>query len=700
MQYCNNTPEYVKNCLECAENMPGGFFVYKADESEKILFANREFIKIFECNDFDDFMNLTGGTFSGVVYPDDLKRVQAQIKAQIENAASDERFDYVQYRIKTKKGRVRYIEDFGKHVKNYNGEDLFFVFAVDLKDKLLSHDLDPLTGLLNRRSFQDNARLILKNLSVEEKLGMAFVWFNIDNFKLYNKRFGFEGGNDLLREAAYELSAFFPDGIISRFADDHFVVFTTWDGLDGENEIEEIQAKLSAINKNAALRFRAGIYFPSYAEDEKVETACDRAKLACDIIKRNHSVNFCVYQENMTKNLLKSQEIVNKLDYAIANGDIKVYYQPIVRVLTGKICETEALTRWEDTRGSISPSDFIPALEQYHDIHKLDIFMINQVCSDYKARRSKGLPLLPVSINLSRMDFELCDIYSEVEKAVSSNEMPKNMLKIEITESVHGEDLNILTLGIEKFKQNGYEVWMDDFGSGYSSLNTLKDYNFDTIKFDMKILSDLEKSPKSRFILNSNLSMAKQLGIQSLAEGVETNEQLAYLKNIGFEKAQGYLFGKPMTLDDVFALEIPKEDFRDTPYYEKLGGIDIPNQENMLRSMPCNYSVADVKAMALIEIRGDELISLTENDVFREKILSMQDKFDNLRETKNHELLNLKNIMLDISRKIRTIKDNCEITTQKFYALLNCERYNISMTRITSNPETGAEAYLIICESA
>ena len=660
------------------------------------MFANDEFIKIFECEDFDDFMSYTGGTFYGLVHPDDLERVESQIISQIESPDNQDKLDYVQYRIKTKTGRVRYIEDFGRHVTSGNG-DLFYVFAVDLKDKSNRHDVDILTGLLNRENFLNNANLILKNLSKPDKLGMAFVWFNIDNFKLYNKRFGFERGNDLLREASYELSSFFPDGLVSRFADDHFVVFTTFnykqDGLDAEFELEEIQSKLAALNKNAALRFRAGIYFPSYNEDEEAQTACDRAKLACDRIKNNHSVNYCVYNEKLTSKLIKYQDIIDALDNAIINSSIKIYYQPIVRLLNGKICELEALARWNDNKlGFISPGDFIPALEKYHDIHKLDIFMINQVCKDYKARRVRGLPLVPVSINLSRMDFELCDIFNEIEKAVKDNEMPKNMLKIEITESVdlRGEDLNILRLGIEKFKLNGYEVWMDDFGSGYSSLNVLKDYNFDTIKFDMKFLSDFGTSDKSKFIINSNLSMAKQMGIQSLAEGVETHEQLEYLKNIGFEKAQGYLFSKPAPLDEIFNLNnLEIEDFRDTQYYEELGGIDLPNQENMQRSISrMSYAIALVKPMALIEIRGGELIFLAANDVFKEKIWDL--KFNFNLSSGNSDILLLKNLILDAANKARP---------QQFSAFVNCEQYNISMTPIAQSRETKAKAYLIICES-
>ncbi|MBQ3764802.1 MAG: EAL domain-containing protein, partial [Synergistaceae bacterium] len=175
-----------------------------------------------------------------------------------------------------------------------------------------------------------------------------------------------------------------------------------------------------------------------------------------------------------------------------------------------------------------------------------------------------GLPIVPVSVNLSRLDFELCDIIREIELSLMLNDIPRKMMKIEITESVNEEDTTVLNLGIEKLRSLGYEVWMDDFGSGYSSLNVLKDYNFDTIKFDMKFLHgfDIARSEKAKYIISSNLEMARLMGMQALAEGVETEEQLEYLRSIGFDKGQGYFFGKPMTIDEIFLLGRGYEELR------------------------------------------------------------------------------------------------------------------------------------------
>lgn len=420
---------------------------------------------------------------------------------------------------------------------------------------MMGRNQDRLTGLLTREGFIELSR----NLAGQD--GQAVIWFNLDNFKMFNKRFGFTRGDEILKEIALILDGIFPrdENLLARFSDDNFVVLTDW--ISAEMNIDTVQEYLYSLHEDVTLRLRAGIYFPS--DDEDIRSAFDRAKLACDSIRKNHSVSSCMFHNGMSKELSLQQHILDNLDYAFKNELITVLYQPIVRLSTGKVCEAEALTRWNDPElGLISPGEFIPTLEQYREIHKLDIFAMKKVCRDYKTRNDNGLQLLPTSVNLSRLDFELCDIISEIELAVTLNNIPREMLRIEITESINEEDMTVLNLGIEKLRAMGYQVWMDDFGSGYSSLNVLKDYNFDTIKFDMKFLRgfDVNKSEKAKYIISSNLEMARLMGMQALAEGVETEEQLKYLRSIGFDKVQGYYFGKPMKLDEIFALNIGVEE--------------------------------------------------------------------------------------------------------------------------------------------
>ncbi len=244
--------------------------------------------------------------------------------------------------------------------------------------------------------------------------------------------------------------------------------------------------------------------------------------------------------------------VTENIDKAIQSGWIKVYYQPVVRSLTGQLCGAESLARWIDpVYGFLAPDKFIYALENSRQIHKLDLFIVEQVCSDISERLQKGFPAIPVSVNFSRLDFEAVDMLRAVEDLVEKYDIPRDYLHIEVTESMIVSDAKLMTMVIDSFRDAGYEVWMDDFGSGYSSLNLLKDYTFDTLKLDMAFLSNF--NDKSKAIMTSTITMAKDIDMMTLAEGVETQEQVEFLKGIGCEKLQGYFYGKPLPIDEFFA---------------------------------------------------------------------------------------------------------------------------------------------------
>lgn len=226
------------------------------------------------------------------------------------------------------------------------------------------------------------------------------------------------------------------------------------------------------------------------------------------------------------------QYIQTHIDEALEKGWIQLYYQPVVRALSRTLAGYEALARWQDpVRGLISPAAFIPALEEIHAIHKLDLYMVDQICSLYGPRNDLGFPTVPISFNLSRLDFFDCDIHAEISRRVDRAGVPHGNLAIEITESVFVQDMSVIAPILDQFRQDGYSLWMDDFGSGYSSLNVLKDYAFDTIKLDMEFLRRF--TDRAKVIVESVIRMAKDLNIQTLAEGVETEAQAEFLRNIG-----------------------------------------------------------------------------------------------------------------------------------------------------------------------
>lgn len=244
--------------------------------------------------------------------------------------------------------------------------------------------------------------------------------------------------------------------------------------------------------------------------------------------------------------------VISHLDAAIENHWIQVYYQPVIRTLTGEICGMEALARWVDPHiGFLSPASFIPVLEQVRLIHQLDAYVLDAVCRTLRQRLNHELPVTPVSFNLSRYDFDLLDIFSLVETTRKKYEIPRDFLHVEITESALSKNAKAVHQALDRLRSEGYEVWLDDFGSDYSSLNILKDYTVDLVKLDMAFLSDFTE--KSRCIISSVISMAKDLGIKTLAEGVETKEHEAFLASIGCGRQQGYFYGKPRPLAGTLA---------------------------------------------------------------------------------------------------------------------------------------------------
>ncbi len=317
------------------------------------------------------------------------------------------------------------------------------------------------------------------------------------------------------------------------------------------------------------------------------------------------------------------QYILDHLEEALLRGFIRPYFQPVVRTLTRQYCGMEALARWEDPEyGLLMPSEFIGVLEKHRLIHKLDIRILNQVCETLRSMNTHVE--VPVSVNFSRLDYELCDLFEMVEAAVQAHKTRRSSLCIEITESTIADNEERMRRYIDRFREAGYSVWMDDFGSGYSSLNVLKDFMFDELKIDMRFLSDF--STRSRKILASVVNMAKEIGIQTLAEGVETEEQFAFLRNIGCEKVQGYLFGRPMPYEECLrhvsgagmTWELPNLRW----YYDSTSRLNVlsarPLNQDSKEEAPITGKELNSISMAIVELCGDTARMLFINKAFEE----------------------------------------------------------------------------------
>ncbi|MBQ2465900.1 MAG: EAL domain-containing protein [Treponema sp.] len=402
---------------------------------------------------------------------------------------------------------------------------------------------DELTGLPNLHKFQYDAMEFLKKSEVVLE-NWRFVFMDIGNFKNYNEKYGFSAGNAFLKIFGQYIIEEFPDELVARYSDDHFIVLA--EVKDLEQRLDSLHEKIRKWESDVQMTLKAGFYMPK-DQFTPPGSACDYARYACESIKKNYTVNYIEYNTMMHKEFNRKKYIVNSIDNAINNGYIKVFYQPVVWAADGKLCGAEALARWDDPDfGFLQPGAFISILEEYHLIHKLDMAVLEIVCRDLREAMDKGLRVFPISINFSRLDFELLNLADELDSCMERYGIDKGLIHVEVTESMLGEGNAKLTGMLNNLSERGYSLWLDDFGSGYSGLNVLKDYSFDMMKIDMNFLSKFSENKKSQPILTSIVDLAEKIGMKTLSEGVETNEAYDFLRSIGCQRLQGYLFGKPM----------------------------------------------------------------------------------------------------------------------------------------------------------
>ena len=428
------------------------------------------------------------------------------------------------------------------------------MYAQRINDAIKSESLeykakyDDMTGLYN---FDHFLTLVKEEMtsSPNESSKKAFLFCDLDDFKSYNDRRGFAPGNELIKKVGETLCEEFGKENVAHVFADHFVAFVQQEGF--KEKIEDVRTKTLNIDPEIAVHIKFGGYFFRLA-DEDPRRAFDKARYACALCKGKDDVNFVLYDEALHRAYHLHRHIVHDLDEAIENGHIRPFYQPVVWAKDGTLAGCEALCRWEDPRyGFISPGVFVPALEGTRQIQKLDAAILEAVCRDIHESLEKGLPIVPISINFSRLDFELMDPVSVLEGFVKKYSVPKEYLHVEITESALSGDIKSLTASIQSLRDLGYAIWLDDFGSGYSSFNALKEFQFDVLKIDMQFLSNFATNKNSGVLIETIVKMCERIGMKTLTEGVETEEQREFLDSVGCGRLQGYFFGKAMPLNEL-----------------------------------------------------------------------------------------------------------------------------------------------------
>ncbi len=466
---------------------------------------------------------------------------------------------------------------------------------------------DTLTGLPNLAWFfklceAGKARIL------DEGGHACLLYMDLNGMKIFNHRHGFAEGDKLLKAFSDILVHLFGKENCCHIGADRFAVCASDRDLD--RKIQQCFTEARQMNSGRTLPVRVGIY-SSELEDVPVSSAYDRAKIACDAIRQSDVSIMNRYNVDLRDEERRRRYLVANIDRAVSERWIQVYYQPIVRAVGRKVCHEEALARWVDpVVGFLSANDFIPILEQSGLIYKLDLCVLDQVLEKIKSHYEPGMVVVPHSINLSRSDFDVCDIVEEIRKRVDDAGVPRSTITIEITESIIASNLDFMREQVVRFRELGFPVWMDDFGNGYSSLDVLQSIPFDLIKFDMSFMKKMDSSENTKIILTELVKMATFLNVDTICEGVETEEQVRFLQEIGCSRLQGFYFSPPISLQKLrekyiagspIGFEAPEV----SPYYEAIGRVNLYDLD-VLANLDENLfqHAFNTLPMAILEIRG------------------------------------------------------------------------------------------------
>ena len=489
---------------------------------------------------------------------------------------------------------------------------------------------DLMTGAGSRNAYLEKMDHLNRQIA-DGKASFAIGIFDLNNLKQINDLCGHETGDRIIIQASDALTEVFGRESVFRIGGDEFVAVM-------ENAGREQVARLGAQLQETILRMNRRPVHPEAELSVSKGFAVFDPHSDADYLALFRRADQDMYSDKESfyrsegirrkladassseaRNRARKQYIADHLEEAIAKGQIRAWIQPIVRLVNNRVCAEEALARWSDPeRGMISPAEFIPALEEARLAYKLDLHMVEEVANFLRMKAEDGIPLVPVSVNLSRTDFDACDMVEEIAKRVDRAGVDRSLLRLEITESVIGSDFDFMRRQIERFGEKGFKVWMDDFGSGFSSLDVLQSLPFDTIKLDMRFMREYDGSDRSRVILTELVSMALGLGINTIVEGVEREDQVRFLAEIGAGKVQGFFYSAPVSQDELrerretgyrIGLENPGE----TEYYNSISKINLrdpslvaktegvgPDYSGYFRTLPMAVMEADAHSAVII----------------------------------------------------------------------------------------------------
>ena len=433
----------------------------------------------------------------------------------------------------------------------------------DISDEIAFHrrlthmtEYDELTGLQNRNAFcHDVEELLANNPELATEAKSAIVYVDVFNFVAVNDIFGTSEGDRVLIYLSELITDITRDfGAACRIGSDNFAFFIKGDSEQITKAVSLVIDSFSNYDLFFEVSCFAGIYQIT-EEKLSVNAMIDRAALAQSLVKGKYNEKYCFYRESMRNQMLSEQEITGIMTTALNDKQFVVYYQPQFNHSTGTLIGAEALVRWQHKdKGLVAPGIFIPIFEKNGFITKLDLFVFERVCMFLKESLAQNKAIVPVSTNFSRHDIFRNDFIDNIEAIRKKYGVPAKYIRVEITESAAVGGSQYVNEFIKKLHDCGYIVEMDDFGSGYSSLNVLKDIDFDIVKLDMKFLSGETTNNRGGTILSSVVRMAQWLEMPVIAEGVENVNQADFLNSIGCDYIQGYLYSQPLPEKDYVEL--------------------------------------------------------------------------------------------------------------------------------------------------
>ncbi|MBD5526308.1 MAG: EAL domain-containing protein [Lachnospiraceae bacterium] len=506
---------------------------YDAQDKEREIYGNKktaEFIRMFE-------ERMQGDVFCRDILGEDISKPEGMAAIRKEGLILK----------KCPRALTVAIDILDELLEEYCGD--MAKSSIDLQDIPENDEMESVLKSIGKlRRFRRNAN----HLVYSAIKNVGFIQFDIRKFKIVNDLYGEKFGDEILDFIADKLGEICrADQFFVNLRSDVFMVVTEY---DKEEELEEFIRKLDAAicsYKDVKLQMSYGVYT---VEDKEMELRQmeDRAAMARKAAKNSIVTNILFYKEQFKESLYNRKFIEENMQTAITERQFMMYLQPKYSIAKNEIIGAEALVRWKHPeRGMIFPDQFIPIIEENGFIRKVDYYIWEEACRFIKKCEELSITTCPISVNVSRMHLGDDECIKVLSDLIRNTGIPKKLLELEITETVDDQQVSMKAF---QLKEEGYTLLMDDFGSGYSSLNILLETPFDVIKLDKKFIENMMLSGKGRMILEQVASMSEKLGLGLLAEGVETKEQVDLLQSIGCDQVQGYYYAKPMPQEEFFEL--------------------------------------------------------------------------------------------------------------------------------------------------